>query len=169
MQAASVFRPNQIQAQKITGPLYVRCPRHGNRALHRLPSASGGDPAADMAPSSRTRAARAHPVLFKKGVLVAPAPHAADPHFDPAHDDMDLAVEFRHELLNKADFSVSLAFVSCEARGVAWAYVASQNLRCTDSVSGVFQRGVRSHPRRSSFADHRYPSRLAHREKQKVV
>ncbi|OAA79772.1 hypothetical protein LEL_03258 [Akanthomyces lecanii RCEF 1005] len=82
-------------------------------------------------------------ILFclKKGCWLPRRLSAADPHFDPAHDDMNLAVEFRHELLNKAEFSVSLAFVSHEARRVAWAYVASQNLRYTDSVSGVFQRG----------------------------
>lgn len=78
---------------------------------------------------------------FKKGCWVPRRFTAADPHFDPVRDERNLTLEFRHELLSQVDFAVPLVFVNREARSVAWPYIASENLNCRDSVSGVFQRG----------------------------
>ncbi|OAA58284.1 hypothetical protein ISF_06823 [Cordyceps fumosorosea ARSEF 2679] len=71
------------------------------------------------------------PVLFpfKSGCWQPRRLTPADPHFDPVRDELNLTLEFRHELLDEVFFHVPLYSVNQEARSVAWPYIASQNLR----------------------------------------
>ncbi|OAR02222.1 hypothetical protein LLEC1_06560 [Akanthomyces lecanii] len=78
---------------------------------------------------------------FRKGCWLPKRLAATDPRFDPAHEDKNLVLEFRHEFLNQAEFTIPMIWVSREARSIAQPYVVSQKLHCTDNVSGVCQRG----------------------------
>ncbi|OAA60190.1 hypothetical protein LEL_10813 [Akanthomyces lecanii RCEF 1005] len=71
------------------------------------------------------------PVLFcfKDGCWKPRYLTPSDPHFNEHDDELNLAFEFRHELLDQVGFTVPLFFVSREARSVALPYILSQELR----------------------------------------
>lgn len=65
----------------------------------------------------------------------------SDPEFNRDDDELNLLLEFRHELLGQAEFTVPLFFVSREARSVALPYISTQKLRRGgDTASCTFVR-----------------------------
>lgn len=83
------------------------------------------------------------PVLFhlKSGCWQPRYLTPSDAEFNQDDDELNLVFEFRHDLLDEAEYTVPLFFVSHEARSVALPYIQSQKLRPSqDTASCIFTR-----------------------------
>lgn len=66
---------------------------------------------------------------YKKGCWCPRRLIESDEGYDPNNDELNLNLEFRHDLLDNIQYHVSLVFVNREARGIAMAWVRQQGLK----------------------------------------
>lgn len=67
----------------------------------------------------------------------------SDKGYDPEKDENNLNFEYRHDLLDDAQFEVPLVFVNLEARGIALAWVREQGIEirfCENRQHPIFVR-----------------------------
>ncbi|MCJ1365048.1 hypothetical protein MMC16_004167 [Acarospora aff. strigata] len=67
--------------------------------------------------------------FYRKGCWCPRRLSKSEEGYDPENDENNLNFEFRHSLLDDAQFEVPLAFVNREARGIALAWVREQGIK----------------------------------------
>ena len=81
--------------------------------------------------------------FYKKGFWCPRRLSESDEGYDPSNDELNLNFEFRHDLLDDADFEVPLVFVNREARGIALGWVREQGIKIRPCEGDLFPAFVR--------------------------
>ena len=81
--------------------------------------------------------------FYRKGCWCPRRLTEADEDYDPENDELNLNIEFFHDLLDYVQFEVPLFFVNHEARGITLSWIHEQGLKIhfrEDRCSLIFER-----------------------------